>query len=247
MSRPDGRLAGGRAGLATLRQSELVESSPAVETQLISPTKTQTDGGWSSRTATAVTDTGRTGATSTTTGTTRRFSTAGWATSLSRWVQWGGLGSPNSWCCLQENAIKWWVTVNGLNHHEVSQAASEVSPATNCLNNWTFPDQTPLREGLRPAGEPRRQGEGRGVQHPFLAGPQRSGEDGVQGGDLQQYDHRLREARHQGLHLDPPQVQGRVGRQLQIIVNSLNLSLVEQSQITNKRKKGKVFLLFWFS
>ena len=45
MSRPDGRLAGGRAGLATLRQSELVESSPAVETQLISPSKTQTDGG----------------------------------------------------------------------------------------------------------------------------------------------------------------------------------------------------------
>ena len=100
--------------------------------------------------------------------------------------------------------------------------------------------------GLRPAGEPRRQGEGRGVQHPFLAGPQRSGEDGVQGGDLQQYDHRLREARHQGLHLDPPQVQGRVGRQLQIIVNSLNLSLVEQSQITNKRKKEKFSFYFGF-
>ena len=39
----------------------------------------------------------------------------------------------------------------------------------------------------------------------YYPGSERSGEDGVQGGDLQQYDHRVREARHPGLHLDPPQ------------------------------------------
>ena len=30
--------------------------------------------------------------------------------------------------CLQENAIKWWVTINGLNHHEVS-----LDPGLRCL------------------------------------------------------------------------------------------------------------------
>ena len=33
-------------------------------------------------------------------------------------------------------------------------------------------------------------------------GPQWAGEDGLQSGHLEQHDHRLREARHQGLHLD---------------------------------------------
>ena len=86
---------------------------------------------------------------------------------------------------------------------------ARVRKATECLNNSTFLDQTPLREGLRPAGESRRQGENGGVQHPLLAGPQRSGEDGLQGGDLQQHDHRVRETRHQGLHLDPSQSKNR--------------------------------------
>ena len=36
-------------------------------------------------------------------------------------------------------------------------------------------------------------------------GPQRAGEDGLQSGHLQQHDHRLRETRHQGLHLDDAQ------------------------------------------
>ena len=89
-------------------------------------------------------------------------------------------------------------------------------PGHRSLNNSTIPDQTSLREGLRPAGESRRQEENCGVQHPFLAGPQRAGENGVQGGDLQQHDHRVREARHQGLHLDAAQGAGGVGRQLQV-------------------------------
>ena len=36
-------------------------------------------------------------------------------------------------------------------------------------------------------------------------GPQWAGEDGLQSGHLEQHDHRLREARHQGLHLDDAQ------------------------------------------
>ena len=43
-----------------------------------------------------------------------------------------------------------------------------------------------------------------------------TGEDGVQGGHLQQHDHRVREARHQGLHLDNAQEQGGVGLKLEI-------------------------------
>lgn len=34
---------------------------------------------------------------------------------------------------------------------------------------------------------------------------ERAGEDGLQSGHLEQHDHRLREARHQGLHLDDAQ------------------------------------------
>ena len=40
---------------------------------------------------------------------------------------------------------------------------------------------------------------------PTCSGAQWPGEDGVQGGDLQQYDHWLWEARHQGLHMDTSQ------------------------------------------
>ena len=36
-------------------------------------------------------------------------------------------------------------------------------------------------------------------------GPQRAGEDGLQSGHLQQHDHWIWEARHQGLHLDHAQ------------------------------------------
>ena len=36
-----------------------------------------------------------------------------------------------SYITVQENAIKWWVTVNGLNHHEVSNRFQ-------AANAWTF-------------------------------------------------------------------------------------------------------------
>ena len=47
-------------------------------------------------------------------------------------------------------------------------------------------------------------------------GSERSGEDGVQGGELELHGDGLREARHQGLHLDAAQGAGGVGRQLQV-------------------------------
>ena len=74
----------------------------------------------------------------------------------------------------------------------------------------------PVWEAERPARVPQWQGEDGGVQRAHLDGAERSGEDGVQGGHLQQHDHRLREARHQGLHLDAAQGEGGVGRQLQV-------------------------------
>ena len=47
-------------------------------------------------------------------------------------------------------------------------------------------------------------------------GSKRSGEDGVQGGELELHGDGVREARHQGLHLDAAQGAGGVGRQLQV-------------------------------
>ena len=59
----------------------------------------------------------------------------------------------------------------------------------------------------------------------YYTGPQRLGEDGLQSGHLQQHDHRVWEARHQGLHLDPAQDQGGVGLKLKVdhhcVVSSL--------------------------
>ena len=83
---------------------------------------------------------------------------------------------------------------------------------------WSQPsrDQALGREGVRPAGDSRRQGEGGGVQHSVVAGSERSGEDGVQGGELELHGDWVREARHQGLHLDAAQGAGGVGRQLQV-------------------------------
>ena len=49
-----------------------------------------------------------------------------------------------------------------------------------------------------------------------IAGAERSGENGLQGGQLQLHDHRVRQARHQGLHLDNAQSQGGVGGQLEV-------------------------------
>ena len=43
------------------------------------------------------------------------------------------------------------------------------------------------------------------IPYSLYSGPQRAGEDGLPGGHLQQHDHRVREARHQGLYLDPAQ------------------------------------------
>ena len=50
----------------------------------------------------------------------------------------------------------------------------------------------------------------------YYTGPQRLREDGLQSGHLQLHDHRVWEARHQGLHLDAAQGAGGVGRQLQV-------------------------------
>ena len=50
----------------------------------------------------------------------------------------------------------------------------------------------------------------------YYPGSERSGEDGVQGGELELHGDGLREARHQGLHLDAAQGAGGVGRQLQV-------------------------------
>ena len=50
----------------------------------------------------------------------------------------------------------------------------------------------------------------------YYAGSERSGEDGVQGGELELHGDWVREARHQGLHLDAAQGAGGVGRQLQV-------------------------------
>ena len=54
------------------------------------------------------------------------------------------------------------------------------------------------------------------LQDVLPLGSERSGEDGVQGGELELHGDGLREARHQGLHLDAAQGAGGVGRQLQV-------------------------------
>lgn len=86
----------------------------------------------------------------------------------------------------------------------------------NCARTELQRGEAPVGEAQRPAGESQRQGEDGRVQCAHLDGAQWPGEDGVQGGDLQQYDHWLWETRHQGLHMDTSQGQGRLGSELEI-------------------------------
>ena len=55
---------------------------------------------------------------------------------------------------------------------------------------------------------------------------QRVGEDGLQSGHLQLHDHRVREARHQRLHLDHAQDQGGVGLKLKVDHHDASLCCV---------------------
>ena len=50
----------------------------------------------------------------------------------------------------------------------------------------------------------------------LYAGSERSGEDGLPRGELQQHHHGPRQVRHQGHGLDPAQGQGGLGDQLQV-------------------------------
>ena len=55
----------------------------------------------------------------------------------------------------------------------------------------------------------------------LYAGSERSGEDGLPRGELQQHHHGPRQVRHQGHGLDPAQGQGGLGDQLQVTQKAL--------------------------